>query len=168
MLECGLTVIVNIYPQPLSVYVSVFTCFTVPDDSVLVSGVFIKRPWHFLWFIILRSSIWSDSFASSLAHSSCYNMTSILSEFHLEHEGPRTNNPELASSVLESISPLRSDAFWIQNTKIVWIFLLSSDAAWLQLVNIFLRIWLYVSKICSLSFGISAFYIWCVLPPVPS
>lgn len=38
-------------------------------------------------------------------------MTSILSEFHLEREGPRTNNPELASSVLESISPLRSDAF---------------------------------------------------------
>lgn len=74
-------------------YVSILTlaCFTVPDDSVLVSVVFIKRPWHFLWFIILRSSIWSDSFASSLAHS-CYNVSSILSEFHLEHEGPRTKN----------------------------------------------------------------------------
>lgn len=165
----GLLFLLIFIPSPFSVHLCILTlaCSTVPDDSVLVSGVFIKRLWPFLWFTILRSSAWSDSFASSSAHS-CYNMSSILSEFHLEHDGPWTNNPELAASMLESISPLRSDAFWIQNTKIVWIFLLSSDASWLQFLNIFLRIRLYVSKICSLSFGISALYIWFVLPPVPS
>lgn len=74
---------------------------------------------------------------SPRAHSSCYKMSSIRSEFHLAHEVPRTNDPKLVASILES--PLRSDAFWIKNSKIVWIFLLSSDAAWLQFLNISLQ-----------------------------